>query len=93
MASDLNGFTHLKHLYFEEYNFWQPEGDRRKNFASHARNLAEAVPGLVSITNVCPAKRPYTVARIKRGENEREVRVEVGNGWGMKIGCEDQAFP
>ena len=88
----MNGFTHLKHLYFEDYD---PERSRRKNFASHARNLAEVVPGLVTITNVSksPLNQPYMVARIKRGENERDVRVEVGNGCGMKIGYEDQAFP
>jgi hypothetical protein len=94
IASDLNGFTHLKHLvYFEHYDFWEYERDRRENLASHARNLAEAVPGLVTITNVSPLKQSYTFARLTRGENERDVSVEVGNGCRLKIGYEDQAFP
>jgi hypothetical protein len=93
IASDLNGFTHLKHVYFEEYDLWESDCDRRENFVSHARNLAEAVPRLVTITNVSPLNQPYTVARITRGENEQVASVEVGNGCGMKIGYEDQAFP
>jgi len=57
------------------------------------RNLAEAVPGLVTITNASALNQPYTVAEIKRGENEQVASVEVGNGRGMKIGYEGLAFP
>ena len=96
IAGDLNGFTHLEHLYYEEYDFGEesnPGRDGRDIFGSQARNLAEAVPGLVTITNVSALNQPYTVARITRRENDKIARVEVGNGWGMKIGYEDYAFP
>ena len=96
IASELNGFTHLKHLYYEEYDFGEesdPSRDRLDIFASQARNLAEAVPGLLTITNTSAVYQPYTVAKIKRGENEQVASVEVGNGCGMKIGYEDLAFP
>jgi hypothetical protein len=79
IASDLNGFTHLKHVYFEECKLWDYERERRENFASHARNLGEAVPGLVTITIVSPLNQPYMVARLTRGENEQVASVEVGN--------------
>ena len=97
IASDLSRFNHLRRLYFEEYDFWEsessPSRDRRDIFASQARNLAEAVPGLVTITDVSGLNQPYMVARITKGENQRVASVEVGNGCGMKIGHEDQAFP
>jgi hypothetical protein len=96
IASDLNGFTHLKHLYFEEYDFAQRSDlsrSRQDIFASQARNLAEAVPGLVTITNFAALNQPYTVARITRRGSKQVASVEVGNGSGMKIGYEDLAFP
>jgi hypothetical protein len=93
VASDLNRFTHLKHLYCNFHQFGNLTTTEKANFAFHARNLAEAVPGLVNITNVSSFNRLYTVARITRGENEQVSSVEVGNGRGMKIGYEDQAFP
>jgi hypothetical protein len=91
IASDLNGFTHLKHVCLEEYR-QRFEHDIR-NFASQARNLAKAVPGLVTITNVSPLNQSHTVAKITRGENEQVASVKVRNGCGMKTGYEDQAFP
>ena len=91
-----SGFTHLKHLYFEQYDFGE-RGDlsrgRRDIFASQARNLAEAVPGLATITKFSALNQPYTIARITRRGNEQVTSVEVGNGSGMKIGYEDLAFP
>ena len=33
------------------------------------------------------------IAKIRRGENEKVVSIEVGNECGMKIGYEDLAFP
>jgi len=85
IASDLNGFTHLKHLYFDSH-------DMRDIFASQTKNLAEAIPGLVTITKFS-LNQPYTVARITRRGNKQVASVEVGNGSGMKIGYEDLAFP
>jgi len=96
IADDLNRFSHLQHLYFEEYDTEDSElraGNRRDIFASQAKNLAEVVPGLITITNVTSLYQPYMVARITRGENEQVSSVEVGNGYGMKIGYEDEAFP
>jgi len=93
IAGDLNGFTHLKHLYFEQYDLWPSSRDGREIFASQAKNLAEVVPSLITITNVTSLYRPYMVARITRGENEQVASVEVGNGCGMEIGHEDEAFP
>jgi len=98
IASELNGFTHLKHLDYGEYEFGEesdPSRDRRDTIASQVRNLAEAVPGLVTITHASALNQPlaYTVPKIKRGENEQVASVEVGNGRGMKIGYEGLAFP
>ena len=93
IASDLNGFSHLKHLFFEQHNLGKSESHDRDIFASQARNLAEVVPGLITITDVTSLHQPYMVARITRGKNEQVASVEVGNGCGMKIGYEDEAFP
>ena len=93
IAGDLNGFSHLKHLYFKEYDTEDSELRKRETFASQARSLAEVVPGLITITNVTSLYQPYMVARITRGEDEQVASVEVGNGYGMKIGYEDEAFP
>jgi len=95
IASELNGFTHLKHLDYGEYEFGEESDPSRDKdiFASQVRNLFEAVPGLVTITNACALNQPDTVPKIKRGENEQVASVEVGNRRGMKIGYEDLAFP
>ncbi|KIM39326.1 hypothetical protein M413DRAFT_197303 [Hebeloma cylindrosporum] len=92
IASHLNSFTHLKHLYFQGYNA-VPVSEAERDFGAPARSLADAVPRLVTITNISPFNELYTVARIKRGENAQVTSVEFGNGNGMKIGYEDQAFP
>ncbi|KAF8966811.1 hypothetical protein BDZ97DRAFT_603489 [Flammula alnicola] len=95
IADDLNGFPHLKHLYYEAYyaNLEALTEEERNNFASQARDLAQAVPGLVSITNVDTPNLPYLTAKISRKENGEVAGVEVGKGYGMKIGYDDQAFP
>jgi hypothetical protein len=95
IADDLNKFQHLKRLYYGEYygsleNFTEEE---RKIFASRARDLAEAVPGLTSITHVNNTYLPYLAAKISRGESGELVGVEVGRGYGMNIGYDDEAFP
>ena len=88
IASDLNVLTHLKRLYFKVYDFGEessPSRDRRDIFASQARNLAQAVPSLVTITNVSALHQPYTAAKITRGENEKVVSVEGGDGCGKPV--------
>ncbi|KAG6913709.1 hypothetical protein DXG01_004755 [Tephrocybe rancida] len=98
IAGDLNGFICLKRLYHYD-DYITPESgiidirDKRDIFASEVRNLAEAVPGLVSITNMATRGLPYMAARITRGEDGEVIGVQVGNGYGMKIGHEDDAFP
>ena len=91
----MNGFLRLKCFYYEEYydNFESLTEEERKIFASQARDLAEAVPGLTSITNVSTSYLPYLTAKISRGESGELVGIEVGRGFGMKIGYDDEAFP
>ncbi|KAF9456648.1 hypothetical protein BDZ94DRAFT_1302414 [Collybia nuda] len=97
IAGDLNGFIHLKHIYYEEHYFGDsgiiPLFNQRDIFASQARDLFEHVPGIISITNVATLHRPYMAARITRGEDGQVVTMEVGNGYGMKIGYDDEPFP
>jgi hypothetical protein len=91
----LNGFPRLKHLYYEAYyaNLEALTEEERNTFASEARDLARAVPGLMSITNVGTQNLPYLSARISRRENGEFAGAEVGKGYGMKIGYDDEAFP
>jgi hypothetical protein len=70
-----------------------PTDEERNTFTAHAADLAEACPGLVSITNVAHVYLPYLTARIKRRENGEVTSVEIGKGYGMKIGYADKAFP
>jgi len=95
IGDDLNGFPHLKHLYYEVYyaNLEALTEEERNAFASQATDLAQAVPGLMSITNVDTQNLPYLTARIRRRENGEVADVEVGKGYGMKIGYDDEAFP
>ncbi|KAG6915215.1 hypothetical protein DXG01_012686 [Tephrocybe rancida] len=100
IAGDLNGFAHLKYLYHQDSYITVESGiidihSKRDTFASQATSLAENVPGLVSITNVATTSNhlPYMTAKITRGENGEVTSVEVGNGYGMKIGYDDAAFP
>jgi hypothetical protein len=91
----LNCFLRLKRLYFEEYynNLEGLTEEERKIFASQARDLAEAVPGLTSITHVSTTNLPYLTAKISRGESGELVGVEVVRGYGMTVGYDDEAFP
>jgi len=95
IADDLNGFPRLKHLYYEEYytSLEALTEEERNTFASQARDLAQAVPRLMSITNVNTPKLPYLTARISRKENGEVAGAKVGKGYGMKIGYDDEAFP
>lgn len=52
IADDLNGFPHLRHLYYKCFETTPFNKEERITFTSQARDLAEAVLGLVSITNV-----------------------------------------
>ena len=93
IADDLNGFPHLRHLYYEVYyTTWEAFTEEKRNtFASQARDLAQAVPGLMSIT-ADTQNLPYLTARISRANGE-VAGVKVGKGYGMKIGYDDEAFP
>ncbi|KJA17067.1 hypothetical protein HYPSUDRAFT_206522 [Hypholoma sublateritium FD-334 SS-4] len=95
VSDDLNGFPRLKHLYYEEYyaSLGALTEEERNTFASQAQDLAQAVPGLVSITNVDTTNLPYLTARISRRENGEVAGTVVGKGYGMKIGYDDEAFP
>ena len=91
----MNSFLRLKRLYYDVYydGLESIAEEEREIFASQARDLAEAVPGLTSITNAGTLYLPYLNAKISRGESGELVGVEVGRGYGMKIGYDDEAFP
>lgn len=98
IKDDLNLFPHLKHLYYQEstLTLTLPTDEERSTFTAHVADLAEAVPGLVTVTNVAHGYLPYLSARIRRREekeNGEVVGVEIGEGYGMKIGYSDKAFP
>lgn len=81
----------LKLLYYEECycNLEALTEEERNFFASQARDLAEAIPGLTSITNVSTTNLPYLTAKISRGGSGELVGIELWRGYGMKI----EAFP
>lgn len=91
----MNGLPRLKHLYYEEYyaNLEALTEEERNTFAFQALDLAQAVPGLVSITNVDTPNLPYLTARIRKGESGEVAGAVVGKGYGMKVGYDDEAFP
>ncbi|KAG6806935.1 hypothetical protein H0H92_009520, partial [Tricholoma furcatifolium] len=66
---------------------------KRDILASQVKDLADAVPSLVSVTSRLNMHPPYMTARITRDQDKQVASVKVGNGYWMKIGCEDQAFP
>ncbi|KAG6828376.1 hypothetical protein H0H92_008170 [Tricholoma furcatifolium] len=99
IATDLNKFNSLKHLYILDHDYYgesgtvPPDDIRRDKLASQVKDLADAVPGLESVTcraTLCP---PYLTARITRHTDKRVETVKVGDGYWMKVGSEYQAFP
>ncbi|KAG6825401.1 hypothetical protein H0H92_003814 [Tricholoma furcatifolium] len=99
IARDLNNFTSLKHLYYIDNDFYgesgtvPPDHIKRDILASQVKDLADAVPGLVSVTSRLTMHPPYMTARITRDLHKQVASVKVGNGYWMKVGYEDQAFP
>ncbi|KAF8877825.1 hypothetical protein CPB84DRAFT_1794588, partial [Gymnopilus junonius] len=93
IANDLNDLPHLKHLYYEGAEYDIHSDVDESLFASHAKEVADAVPGLVSITNIAKAHPPFLVARVRRNLDGKLSDVEVGKGFGMKVGYEDETFP
>jgi len=45
------------------------------------------------IVNTNSVNLPYVAARISRTESGEVWSVDVGSGYGMQIGSEDEAFP
>lgn len=92
IADDLNGFPHLKRLYYRGnyYNWRSLSREERNILTSHARALADAVLGLESITLL---GNPFWTARIKRRKSGEVTGVELGQRCGMQIGHDDEAFP
>ncbi|KAG6806807.1 hypothetical protein H0H92_010000 [Tricholoma furcatifolium] len=99
IASDLNNLSSLKHLYYIDDGYRgqsgtvPPDDNRRDILASQVKDLADAVPGLESVTCQLTLHPPYLTARITRHPDKRVESVNVGNGYWMKVGSEDQAFP
>ncbi|KAF8877822.1 hypothetical protein CPB84DRAFT_1966265 [Gymnopilus junonius] len=93
IANDLNDLPHLKHLYCEGSRYDIHSSADRLVFTSHAKEVADAVPSLVSITNVANVHPPFLTAKVGRNSSGGIAGVKTGKGFGMKIGYEDEAFP
>lgn len=89
IADDLNGFPHLKHLYYDGDDL----GLSTTQLNTLTRDLAEAVQELVSITNLVTLDRPYLTARVVRKKDGEVTDIEIGKGYGTKIGHDVDAFP
>ncbi|KAF8877829.1 hypothetical protein CPB84DRAFT_1794599 [Gymnopilus junonius] len=81
------------HLYHQGIEYNPKSRIDQATFASYARELADVVPGLESITNVAKLYPPYLTARITRNTDGKIADVEMGKGYGMKVGYDDEAFP
>ncbi|KAG6824596.1 hypothetical protein H0H92_006387 [Tricholoma furcatifolium] len=99
IASDLNNLTSLKHLYYIDDGYRgesgtvPPDDIKRDILASQVKDFADAVPGLETVTCKVTLYPPYLTARITRHQDNRVESVDVGNGYWMKVGSDDQAFP
>jgi len=60
---------------------------------SNARILAEACSGLSMIVDTGRIDLPYVAVKVLRTENGEISSVDLGSGFGMQIGSEDEAFP
>ncbi|KJA25229.1 hypothetical protein HYPSUDRAFT_418319 [Hypholoma sublateritium FD-334 SS-4] len=89
VADDLNGFCHLKRLYYIDRA--TGAGEPSDTFGELAGELAELVPRLEAITNVGAPDLPYQTAEIHR--DPESLTVELCEGFGMQTGNDDEAFP
>jgi len=54
--------------------------------------LAEACGELTTVVETSSVSFPYVTARILRDEEGRLVKVDLGTGYGMHFGNDDEAF-
>jgi hypothetical protein len=88
MSSKIARLSKLRRLYCTGLN---PDG--YEAFISRARTLAEACSDLTMIVNMDSIYLPYSVARISRTETGEVRSIDLGRGYGMQIGSENEAFP
>ncbi|KAF9532549.1 hypothetical protein CPB83DRAFT_846963 [Crepidotus variabilis] len=96
MTEDLNGFPNLKRLYYSgplHSSIEMVPNEELDMFAKEATALVRAVPSLDSVTHAGISYLPYLTARTKRGEDGEVVGVDVGKGYGMVVGFDEEAFP
>ncbi len=88
VADDLNGFCHLRRLYYIDRAL-----SPNREFCQHAGELAALVPRLESITNVGASDLPYRATKIRRDVVNESLTVVLCEGYGMQTGHDDDAFP
>jgi len=91
IASEIAGLSKLRRFYHNGPD--ELTDEEREAIISNARTLGEACNGLTMIVNTNSVNLPYVAARISRTESGEVWSVDVGSGYGMQIGSEDEAFP
>jgi len=61
--------------------------------AENSKTLAEICRGLTVVVDVCYHQLPYVAARISRDQNGDVSNVIIGEGYGVQIGHDTEAFP
>ena len=96
IASEIAGLSKLKRFYYSGplrflTDFTEEEVEA---LASHTKILAEACGELTAVVDTLGSfNLPFVTARILRDEGGRVVKVDVGTGYGMHFGNDDEAFP
>ncbi|KAF9535012.1 hypothetical protein CPB83DRAFT_843334 [Crepidotus variabilis] len=97
IADRFNKLSLLKRLFYRSFYertiVYERTIAEREEFIKEATTLMQAVPALESISNAYPSHLPFLEAKAERSETGILVGVNVGEGFGMTVGYDDDAFP
>jgi len=68
-------------------------GNVKEDLRSNAFVLGGVCSGLDTVVDLYELELPYLLARILRNKNGVVSSIVIGEGYGMQIGNEDEAFP
>jgi len=94
ISSEFSEFGALQHLYYEGpySSYSEMSGEEKSEYTSQVKEFAEACTSLKSVNDV-GVDLPNVSTRVRRAESGEIEAVEIGAGFGMKIGYDDEAFP
>lgn len=94
--SEIAGLSKLKRFYYSGplRSLADLTEEECNVLVSHTKTLAEACGKLTTVVDTMSSLNPpFVAAKILRDDEGRVVKVDVGTGYGMHFGNDNEAFP